>query len=234
MVGEEYMEEVIEYLSRLTGEDISADQELRLRSVHRAAFASWARRQNAAIRLDVMNSGAAYTVRSLLDGVANGTATIPQPAQPLKVNNHPAISFTGIGIDIEEVDNLPQSTDYREHPFFQDHFTNAEIAYCIQQADVRASFCGIWAAKEGLLKAGLISSSSRHLNEFEIARDEAGRPLFPGCHLSISHTSKTAVAVCLATAVTAPMQQPAVAPAPPVELTPSTINCGRRKWPWSR
>jgi phosphopantetheine--protein transferase-like protein len=233
MVGEEYMEEVIAYLSRLTGEDTSADQTLRLRSVHRAAFASWARKQNVAIRLDVMNSGAPYTVRTLLDGVEDGPATIPQPARLLKANNHPSISFTGIGIDIEEVDNLPQSADYREHPFFQDHFTNAEIAYCIQQVDVRASFCGIWAAKEGLLKAGLIPSSPRHLNEFEISRDEAGRPLFPGCHLSISHTSKTAVAVCVATAVTPLMQQPAVAPAPPVELTPSTINRSRIKWPWS-
>jgi phosphopantetheine--protein transferase-like protein len=234
MVGEEYMEEVIAYLSRLTGENISADQAFRLRSIHRAAFASWARKQNVPIRLDVMNSGTPATVRALLDSVEDAPATIPQPAQPLKVVNHPSNPFTGIGIDIEEIDNLPQAGDYREHPFFQDHFTNAEIAYCIQQVDVRASFCGIWAAKEALLKTGLIPSSSRHLNEFEIFRDEAGRPLFPGCNLSISHTSKTAVAVCVATAVTPLVQRTAVAPAPPVELTPSTVTRGRRKWAWFR
>ena len=227
------MEEVIAYLSRLTGENISADQAFRLRSIHRAAFASWARKQNVPIRLDVMNSGTPATVRALLDSVEDAPATIPKPAQPLKVVNHPSNPFTGIGIDIEEIDNLPQAGDYREHPFFQDHFTNAEIAYCIQQVDVRASFCGIWAAKEALLKAGLIPSSSRHLNDFEISRDEAGRPLFPGCHLSISHTSKTAVAVCVATAVTPPVQ-PAVAPAPPVESTPRTNIRSRRRWPWSR
>jgi phosphopantetheine--protein transferase-like protein len=207
MAGDEQIDEAVSYLSRLTGETISADQPLRLRSVERAALASWARKQQLPIRVDVITSGMPFSVRDLLarqGGVPDTSVTDRSksegsqapPVEPVQYSG----AILGIGIDIEEVDALPPADDYREHPFYRDNFTQAEITYCIRQADVRASFCGTWAAKEALFKSGLFSASSDGLRAIEIVRDERGRPAVPGCQLSISHTARTAAAVCIAMA----------------------------------
>lgn len=194
--------EIQAYLSRLTGETVSPGEPLRLRSVQRAAFASWARQQKLAIRLEVIGSGTPFLIRDLL-----GTGEVLPAESSLALSAQtPALSLPvlaaatpgALGIDIEEIDGLPYAEDYREHPFYQDNFTPAEIAYCVLQADVRASFCGTWAAKEAILKTGVVSAPTGHLKGIEIARDGVGRPLFPGCSLSISHTARTAVAVCSA------------------------------------
>jgi phosphopantetheine--protein transferase-like protein len=125
-----------------------------------------------------------------------------------------------IGIDIEEVDQLPHADDYRDHPFYQDHFTPGELSHAIRQADPRASLCGIWAAKEAIVKSGLLPTVPDHLREIEITHSAAGQPMLRGCQLSISHTPRTAVAVCIAGAA-APIAPPPAphaavsAPAPP-------------------
>jgi phosphopantetheine--protein transferase-like protein len=207
MAGEERMSEVVAYVGRLMGETISADQAVKLRSVQRAAFSSWARQQGVKIRLALIGTSAPFSVRELLtedNDTEPAVQTIPAPA--ITAGTVP-FSPMGLGLDIEEVDNLPEALDYREHPFFQDNFTPAEVAYCIRQADVKASFCGTWAAKEAILKSGLVTSLSGRLREIEITRDRLGRPVFPQCSLSISHTARTAVAVCLAVS-TNPLSMP--------------------------
>ena len=126
----------------------------------------------------------------------------------------------GIGIDIEAVAALPEADDYREAGFYRDTFTPSEIAYCLRQPNVRASFCGTWATKEAILKAGLAPMALSDLRQVEIQRDEDGRPVFPGASLSISHTGDTAVAVCLALSAPKPPPPPlpALAPAHPETL----------------
>jgi phosphopantetheine--protein transferase-like protein len=205
MDGNQVSDEMVAYLSRLTGEPVSADQPLRLRSVQRAAFASWSRRQNLPISFVGVASGAPFSVRDLLTQDREITLISPPIAPETNIvrsgqgvlSNLPVAT---IGIDIEEVEYLPQADDYREHPFFQDNFTPEEIAYCIRQSDVRASLCGTWAAKEAIIKSGLVNAALGQLRLVEISRDGFGRPNFPNCSLSISHTASTAVAVCIATA----------------------------------
>jgi len=221
MAGESPADRLTAYIARLLGHAVSADEALVLRSVHRAALASWSRRENIAVRLDAMAAGTPITIQTLLgqDGAAPaGPITRPSGAPPPAAPRQ-AVGVIGIGIDIEEVDQLPDADDYREHPFYQDHFTPAEISYGIRQADTRATLCGIWAAKEAIVKSGLMSPLPGSLRAIEIGHDTAGRPMFSGCQLSISHTPKTAVAVCIAgaTAATpAPAPQAAVnAPPPP-------------------
>ena len=198
---------VVTYLSRLTGEKLVIDTPLRLRSVQRAAFSSWARQQQLPVKLSVISSTIPFTIQQLL-GV---DAETPNPALPSaqvktaaqeKIIAAPAAAGMApvVGIDIEEVENLPVATDYRSHPFYEDNFTAAEISFCIRQPNVRASFCGSWAAKEAILKAGVADAPAGHLKAIEILRDDAGRPLHPGCSISISHTARTAVAVCTAMA----------------------------------
>jgi phosphopantetheine--protein transferase-like protein len=214
MAGEMQTDAVIAYLSRLTGETVSQDQPLRMRSVHRAAFSSWARQNKVPLRLEVMAGDAPFVLRDLLGTVAPDII----PASAATASIPPSSAFAGgIGIDIEDVEALPQTDDYREHPFYQDNFTSAEIAYCLRRADTRASFCGIWAAKEALLKSGLVAAESGQLKAIAIGRDAVGRPIFPGCALSISHTSRTAVAVCVVAA--AKSSEPTMVEENPVTIT---------------
>jgi phosphopantetheine--protein transferase-like protein len=228
MAGEDRLDDLVAFLSRLTGETLSADQPVAIRSVHRAALSAWARKRNLPVALGMLAAGGPVRLRDLLAGGAAASLPPPPPAQvPAQV---PAPSLAplpaspglfpllGIGIDIEEVGALPAADDYREHAFYQDNFTAAEMAHCIRQADAKASFCGLWAAKEAIVKAGLAPSPSERFNTIEITRDTLGRPDFPGARLSISHTPTTAVAVCVAFGATqpapVPVPVPAAAPAP--------------------
>lgn len=101
----------------------------------------------------------------------------------------------GIGIDIEELTNLPSTTDYREHPFYRETFTAREIAYCILQGNPLASFTGLFAAKEAIVKAE--GGSAPPLSKIEIAHDQRGKPCADGYELSISHSGTLAVAVAI-------------------------------------
>lgn len=195
-------DDVVNYLSRLTGETLTVDTPLRLRSVQRAAFSSWARQQQISLRLEVISSSVPFSITDLF--ATTGETAPPAALQasaspkPPQTSPSPLIAVPSVGIDIEEVENLPTALDYREHPFYQDNFTPAEISFCIRQPNVLASFCGTWAAKEAILKAGVGSAPAGHLKGIEIQRDSLGRPGHQGCSLSISHTARTAVAICSA------------------------------------
>jgi len=228
MAGESPAGRLSAHLSRLLGHAVSPDQPFILRSVHRAALASWSRRENIPVRLDAAAGGAAVTLQTLL-----GQGDAAPADAPRHVGTAPPVPVSApglrIGIDIEEVDQLPHADDYRGHPFYQDHFTPAELSHAIRQADTRASLCGIWAAKEAIVKSGLLATVPDHLREIEITHGAAGQPIMRGCQLSISHTPRTAVAVCIAGAIApppGPVPQAAIsAPEPP----PPTHGLGQRR-----
>lgn len=102
----------------------------------------------------------------------------------------------GVGIDIEEVAALPRALDFRKEAFYTENFTPAEIAYCILQADPYASFAGLFAAKEAIVKAEG-RYHGQPFNRLEISHSAEGRPLCPGFGLSISHAGAMAVAVAV-------------------------------------
>jgi phosphopantetheine--protein transferase-like protein len=221
MDGDATLDELRAYLTRLTGQAVTADAALDLRSVHRAALASWARGRKLTLQLAAISSGKPFTLRDLVAGASAAAAYAPAAVSIPAATPLPA---AGIGIDIEEVANLPEAPDYREHAFYQDNFTAAEIAYCLRQADARASFCGLWAAKEAIYKSGLALPADGKLKWIEIGRDDKGRPVAAGCQLSISHTSTTAVAVCLAVQAAAPVQV-----AVPVAAVAAAVPAGTRR-----
>lgn len=118
------------------------------------------------------------------------------PANNFALNESSSLGLNSIGIDIESVNALESATDYREHPFYQENFTEREISYCLLQADPKASFAGLFAAKEALVKAdnGLAGTN---FNAIEIQHEKNGKPGFKNFALSISHTADFAIAVAV-------------------------------------
>ena len=76
-----------------------------------------------------------------------------EPAAPYTSSGNTDQTGAGIGIDAEEISLMPATNDFRDHEFYTMNFAAAEIAYCILQPDSRASFAGLFAAKEAIVKA---------------------------------------------------------------------------------
>ena len=101
-----------------------------------------------------------------------------------------------VGIDIEDVSNFVQATDYREDEFYKQSFSASEIAWCVLQPQPLASFAGKFAAKEAIVKAdNSFTNVPFHL--IEIQNAPTGKPQFKGFEISISHTPSTAAAVAI-------------------------------------
>jgi len=106
-------------------------------------------------------------------------------------------------LDIENIADLPEAPDYREHEFYQTMFTSEEIAYCIAQENPRMHFAARWCAKEALVKCDPAFRAEK-LSSIEVVRQDTGavflrhhasgtaRKLAHG--VSLTHTNSIAAA----------------------------------------
>ncbi len=97
---------------------------------------------------------------------------------------------------MEEVANMPVVADCREDEFYKMNFTSAEMAYCIIQPDQYASFAGLFAAKEAIVKADN-RFKTVPFNQVFIDHLPGGQPVFAGFNISISHVKQLAVAIAI-------------------------------------
>ena len=132
--------------------------------------------------------GSAFFGASALDGVVSS----------VDLSTGSGIGSAGadgsLGIDIEETAALPRTTDFRKEEFYRMNFTPEEIAYCILQPDPYASFTGLFAVKEAIVKTG-DRRRGEPFNKISIGHSAEGKPLYPGFAISISHTPGLAIAV---------------------------------------
>src|SRR5262245_52327489 len=103
-----------------------------------------------------------------------GRRRLETEAAPPAVDR-PAAGAVRCGIDIELIDHLPRADDCWEDPFYRDHFTPAEIAYCLLQETPALHFTARWCAKEALKKCDgvFLATALKHV---EIVVDDAGAP----------------------------------------------------------
>ncbi len=145
-----------------------------------------------------MTNQARFTIASLLEGKSALVQIMPVAAD----GNPPGIAGSalhgskGLGLEIENVATLPDAEDYSLHEFYRSNFTSSEITYCIKQPAVKAAFQGLLAAKRAIIKSGAAGDSPDGPRSVEIGFDSEGRPIYPGCLLSISDTGTIAAAVC--------------------------------------
>jgi phosphopantetheine--protein transferase-like protein len=148
----------------------------------------------------------------------NGHVAATGPAvtynEPVNMPVPADLPGTGIGLDIEEIAALPKTHDFRKESFYTQNFTAGEIAYCILQADPYASFAGLFAVKEAIVKAEG-RYRTRPFNTIEIGHSPEGRPVHAGFQLSISHAGNMAVAVASPVTQTGPyLREEASVPMP--------------------
>lgn len=122
----------------------------------------------------------------------NQSSAAPLPVLPEA--KHSDAPF--IGIDIEEVSNFSEVTDYREDEFYKQNFSPSEIAWCILQPRPLASFAGKFAAKEAIVKADN-DYCDVPFHRIVILNTPSGSPQFNGFEISISYTPNMAVAVAV-------------------------------------
>ncbi|MDR3312755.1 MAG: 4'-phosphopantetheinyl transferase superfamily protein, partial [Spirochaetaceae bacterium] len=95
----------------------------------------------------------------------NGAEPLPPPvpvaAAPgshvAPLPHAPPASISGTvscGIDIQDISVFPVAEDYWTEPFYQEHFTGEEIAYCATAAFPCQHFAARWCVKEALRKTG--------------------------------------------------------------------------------
>ena len=168
--------------------------------------------------------------------LASTTVTESQQSKRLLMSGNDFLSGFTVGIDLEDVSNLPMVNDPWNQPFYAENFTPEEIAYAARQTDSRLTFCGLWSAKESIIKLG---DSFRELKplEIQINHDVNRRPfavvggesLAGTVELSISHTTSSAVAVSIKIGVTNATQAvgieaPVAVPAPTAKDASPTSN----------
>jgi phosphopantetheine--protein transferase-like protein len=116
---------------------------------------------------------------------------------------HPAISrqefdagALDVGIDIEDINNIPVPIDCKSNAFFTNNFSESEIDYCMKQVNPRESFASRFCLKEALVKADntLMNTS---FNKLHIEINAKGAPVYPGYVLSCSHSQGQVVAIAI-------------------------------------
>jgi holo-[acyl-carrier protein] synthase len=115
-----------------------------------------------------------------------------------------------IGTDVVDLDHFSKVVKNSSPGFLERLFTRAEIDYCERFRDNMASYAAIFAAKEAFLKAvrtGLAPGIA--WTDVEITHAKSGAPsvvahrkcaelLGSGrCHVSLTHSRRTAAAVVL-------------------------------------
>ena len=112
-----------------------------------------------------------------------------------------------VGIDIQDLASMPLANDFREDEFYTMNFSSSEIAYCVLQPNPLASFAGLFAAKEAIVKANN-TYQNKLFNTIIIEHLPGGKPVHTNLQLSISHSSTTAVGIAINSLPSQNIQKP--------------------------
>lgn len=193
---EEKIKQIIAGFIKVPGEHITADTKIDRSAVGNSIVLHRMYAKLAEEGLQVQNYTEIKTVGALLQqaSASNGMvmASLPAPA----MNGFEKNGNGAVGIDMEIITALPRSNDFREEEFYKMNFSPSEIAYCILQPDPYASFAGLFAAKEAIIKADNAYRNTP-FSAIEISHEADGKPVFGDYLLSISHTNDLAIAVAV-------------------------------------
>ena len=137
--------------------------------------------------------GELITVDSETDCVDEGTVILG--------GAHPASHKHGglqhfVGIDVEEIGNLPDTSEFLNHLFYTENFSYSEISLALTTSDPKRRLAGLFSLKEAICKADnqFLHTPFRNL---EISHSEAGIPTYDGFSLSNSYTELFVVGIAI-------------------------------------
>ncbi len=230
---QEKIKEILSVYLKMPAEQINAQT-----AIDRTAVSSsillhrmYAKLADAGIVID--NYQQIRTMGELLTHANPGTGIVAneQTGRVATRVDETVLSFAGdnknsgsVGIDIEMVSAMPVTDDFREDNFYTMNFSAAEISYAILQTNPYASFAGLFAAKEAIVKADN-NLKGTNFNQINIQHQLNGRPFHPAFNISISHTGDMAAAVAIPAVTTASNHNavPAAAPVRQVTATPALV-----------
>ena len=174
---------------------IPADQITAQTVIDRTAVASsiilhrmYAQLQNEGI---VVNDYTTIKTFGQLSASVNGKEPANTFIESAPVPNYSSkenINEPSVGIDAENISSMPVVNDFREDAFYKMNFAPAEMAHCILQPNPYASFAGLFAAKEAIIKADNLYRN-KPFHSIIIDHLPEGKPVHPGFQISISHTT---------------------------------------------
>ena len=169
-------EQIKIYLEKLTGQSFNNNSYESLSSAQRARFQSWLNKKNISI-----------------DGIIKSKNLKDNKNK----NNKDYYLKNGVGIDIQNIEEFSKNyEDFLDDANLKDVFTLSEINYAKTKSNMAETLCGLFAAKEAIIKSGY--SIIKKMNEIEITHEENGRPKFMEFNLSISHSKNYCIAVATA------------------------------------
>ena len=86
---------------------------------------------------------------TLSDDEINGAA---ETGADEDANNH-FDNLLSVGVDVEDVSNLPVSSDFIKEQFYIDNFSSEEIKYCESKKSPMKSFAALFSLKEAIVKS---------------------------------------------------------------------------------
>ena len=174
---------LLEKFNLITGrhdEDINFDL---LTSAQRARLISWAESEG----LDIEVLGA--TSQQAVGSKSNKNEVLD------------SFSKLAIGIDLQDQSELfaDLPLDMKSDAELLSIFTPREIAHAEGRPNPAETLTGIFALKEAIVKTGVYSNQPSKFSDLEILHGPDGKPQFDGFSVSISHSSKLAVAAAIST-----------------------------------
>ena len=112
-----------------------------------------------------------------------------------EVKNH-FDNLLSVGVDVEDISNLPVSSDFIKEQFYIDNFSSKEIKYCESKKSPMKSFAALFSLKEAIVKADN-SFKEVKFNKINIEHNKQGKPIFGDFNLSTSHSNNLVVSIAL-------------------------------------
>jgi phosphopantetheine--protein transferase-like protein len=122
-------------------------------------------------------------------------------------NSYFPINNISLGMDLQEIDSFELVADFRADPFYNSHFSDAEISTALLNTNTVAHLVGIFCAKEAAKKSHDDLLNLR-MTDFHVTHSESGKPILKissdlallknfSFLISITHTEKYAAATCI-------------------------------------
>ena len=182
----------LELLKRVTGKDYSGSEKIKITSAKKAALESLCKKNDVYLNLSALRDGRNVLECQNKDYKPESDLIVDLSNNDIE-DSHNLNFDIEIGCDIQSIDEFKKlitNNNLSKCSFIKNIFTKNEILEAHEKANPIESLCGIFAAKEAIVKTG----KSDNLYEIEVNYLK-NKPFVKGFSISISHSNEYVMAV---------------------------------------